>query len=693
MFLLKFRKTLLHSYPFYLVLIGALLFTFLNTVLLPTKTTLTGTETKISGILEEYKIDGNHLRLKIKYKKEFVVGHYYFELKEQLENFEKQVTLGDKIEVKGNLQLPKESRVENGFCYRTYLKNEKTFYLMNVEYLQIISQNKNIYYMIKNKIKQKMKKAIKSQRYLETFILGETSNLDQVVVESFRRNGISHLFAISGMHISLISTILISLFKKIGVGEKKRYQLVSMFLLFYLILTFSPSVLRATLFFILFSINKYFYFYIKSFHIYLLTLSICLFINPYFIYSIGFQYSFLISGALILAENYINKGKNYFNKLLKTSLLSFFTSSIITIYHFYELNFLSILYNLFFVPLISYLIFPLSLLTFIFPILDSVLALLILLLEKVSLFLANLSFGNIILGRPNGIFITLYILIFIISLWEIQKRKILPFYLYLPLFLGQFLSPMLENNSYLMMFDVGQGESILLKSKQKTMLIDTGGIKHFRKEGFKSSNYQSLVDQITIPYLKSKGIRQIDILILTHGDYDHLGEAETIIKKFKVKKIYINNNKMNNLEKNLKLKRKVEKLGPDEILQLGDVSLYSLNDDLKEENDSSIILLASVKNIKILLMGDASCKTEKSILKKYNLPKIDILKVGHHGSKTSSCDMFLNEVDPSFAIISAGENNKFHHPHKIILERFQKRGIKYFITSKQGSIKIPLIKT
>ncbi len=679
--MLKFRKILLLNRTFYLILIFGILLACIRLFVFPIQSNLTGKEQKIEGTLKEVKMEDEFYTLTIRVKKEFLKAYYWVENSKEKEQLQENLIPGYRIVLFGTLEKPSNRRVENGFSSSDYLRTEHIFYLMQVDKIKIFPET-NLYYIIKNKLRLQIEKCKRSSSYLQTFLLGDQSGISKRVRNSFQKNGISHLFAISGMHITFLSSIFLKLLKRLKWKEKQRYFFVGAFLLFYLFFTFSASVLRATLFFILFSLNQIYYFYIKPFHIGILTFTLCLIIEPYFLFQIGFQFSFLISFSLILGSDYINRGKNYITKLLRTSFLSFFSGSIISLWHFYELNFFSIIYNIFYVPFVSLFLFPLSFFTFFFPIFDSVFFHFISILEKTSLFLMNNSFGTFIFGKPSIFILILYFLIFGFSLFSLQKGKTAPFLLFFPFFFVLYFLPNFSHSNYLYMLDIGQGDSILLKSKNQVMLIDTGGKFSYSKKT------TSLVENITIPYLKSKGIRKIDYLILTHGDYDHLGEANVLLSQFRVSNIYINSNSLNFLEKQLQKRNQVEKLKKDQTFQMGDMSFYSLNGNLGEENDSSIVLLLEVFSKKILLMGDASCETEKNILREYQLPKVEILKVGHHGSKTSSCLEFLKTVSPHYALISAGIDNRFHHPHSVIIERLRKLGIEYFVTSEVGSIRI-----
>lgn len=233
--------------------------------------------------------------------------------------------------------------------------------------------------------------------------------------------------------------------------------------------------------------------------------------------------------------------------------------------------------------------------------------------------------------------------------------------------------------------NVDQGDCIFLSLKQnkESILIDTGGT--FSYDQKKTYDYTS---KRIIPYLKSRGIRRLNTLILTHGDYDHMGEAINLVENFKVEKVIFNCGEYNELEKELiKVldKKKIPYYSCIKELNIDDNKLYFLNNnDYGNENDNSSVIYTELNGYKFMFMGDAGVTTEKEIFNKYNLSDIDVLKVGHHGSKTSSGKEFINEVNPKYSIISVGKNNRYGHPNKEVLNNLANS--KIYRTDEDGSI-------
>ena len=231
----------------------------------------------------------------------------------------------------------------------------------------------------------------------------------------------------------------------------------------------------------------------------------------------------------------------------------------------------------------------------------------------------------------------------------------------------------------ILFLDVSQGDSILLHypHNKYNILIDTGG----------NYNYE-ISKNIIIPYLKSKGINKIDYLILTHGDYDHMGESINLIENFKVEKVIFNCDEFNDLEKELiKVleKKKIKYYSCIKELYIDKNKLQFLNTkEYDNENDNSSVIYFNYYNYKFLFMGDASTEREKDILEKYNLKDVDFLKVGHHGSNTSSSEEFINSINPKYSLISVGKNNRYGHPNKEVLDTLNDS--KIYRTDQDGSI-------
>ena len=191
-----------------------------------------------------------------------------------------------------------------------------------------------------------------------------------------------------------------------------------------------------------------------------------------------------------------------------------------------------------------------------------------------------------------------------------------------------------------------------------------------------------------IPFYKSLGVKKIDYMFVTHGDYDHMGEAINLVKNFKVEKVIFNCGEYNELEKDLiKVldKKKTPYYSCIKELNIDNNKLYFLNNnDYGNENDNSSVIYTELNNYKFLFMGDAGVEVEEDLIEKYNLHDIDILKVGHHGSKTSSGKEFIDETNPKYSIISVGKNNRYGHPNDSVLENLEDS--KIYRTDQDGSI-------
>ena len=209
-------------------------------------------ETPFEGILENYTIDGNKLSFILKNKYSLKCT-YYIKDENELKVL-KNLNLGIKLRVEGNIDNPKSNTIPNTFNYKKYLKSKNIYKVMSVENYKVINYKTNIIYKIKNKIIKKVDK-YKSKRYISAFILGDKKYLDDEVKNHYQELGVSHIFAISGMHVSLITGILFFILKKIK--DNLKYFIVISFLIIYVFLTgLQASVLRSVSFFIVNNLNK-----------------------------------------------------------------------------------------------------------------------------------------------------------------------------------------------------------------------------------------------------------------------------------------------------------------------------------------------------------------------------------------------------------------------------------------------------
>ena len=207
--------------------------------------------------------------------------------------------------------------------------------------------------------------------------------------------------------------------------------------------------------------------------------------------------------------------------------------------------------------------------------------------------------------------------------------------------------------------DVGQGDSCLIQKGTTSILIDTGG-----------SIYRDIAQETLIPYFKKHRIYDLDLVITTHADYDHSGALDSLKENFYVKDVVTEATRF--------------------PITIGGITLNNYNthiDEYSEENDKSLVIGFNLMHKDYLIMGDAPIEVEKNIIKEFPNLQCDILKLGHHGSKTSSCDQFIKFTSPEMAIISCGKKNKYGHPNSEVLSVLKRNNVPYRRTDEEGTIR------
>ena len=651
-------KKVLNSFLFYLI-IGIILsiFVILKVYIIKYKSvyqdklyTLTGKVSKV--ILSEKKVS---FVLK---DKENIQMFYYddFDLNE-----------GDNVTVNVLLSTPSNNTIPNTFNYQRYLYNNGIYKVGTVNKIEVIKKNNNIL----NNLKSSLSKKVSFNPYLKLFILGDKKGIDESY-NYYKDIGVAHLLAISGMHVG----VFVSIMRKIlfFLSKKSQNKFISIVLLFYAFITgFTASILRVVVFFIINSINKDYDFKLSRMKVFLLSLYFLILINPFFITNVGFLYSFACFFTMIIINKYLHK--NYFkNLVIITFYMTLFTLPI-TVSLNYEINIMVFVSNFLLIPFVSYILFPFALVTVLFKFLNPIFTFITFIMEKVAYYLSIVNFTKIIIPKTSIVFIIIYYIL-LISFIYFNKKRYLVFLINLIIIIK--IIPFFNTFANIIFLDVSQGDSMLYitKNQSKVYMFDTGGIRN-----------RSVSDN-SLMYLKSLGISKIDYLILTHGDYDHMGEAINLVENFKVEKVIFNCGVFNDLEQELIKeldKKKIKYYSCIKELNIDNNKLYFLQTkEYDNENDNSNVIYFKYGTFKFLFMGDAGIEKEKDILEKYNISDVYVLKVGHHGSKTSSDKKFIDEIKPKYSIISVGKNNRYGHPNKEVLNNLKQSTV--YRTDEDGSI-------
>ena len=651
-------KKVLNSFLFYLI-VGIILsiFVILKVYIIKYKSVYQDREYTLTGKVSKVILSEKKVSFVLKDKENIQMFYYDdFDLND-----------GDKVTVNVLLSTPKKNTIPNTFNYQKYLYNNGIYKVGTVNKIEVIKKNNNIL----NNLKSSLSKKVSFNPYLKLFILGDKKGIDESY-NYYKDIGVAHLLAISGMHVG----VFVSIMRKIlfFLSKKSQNKFISIVLLFYAFITgFTASILRVVVFFIINSINKEYDFKLSRMKVFLLSLYFLILINPFFITNVGFLYSFACFFTMIIINKYLHK--NYFkNLVIITFYMTLFTLPI-TVSLNYEINIMVFVSNFLLIPFVSYILFPFALVTVLFKFLNPIFTFITFIMEKVAYYLSIVNFTKIIIPKTSIVFIIIYYILLIFFIY-FNKKRYLVFLINLIIIIK--IIPFFNTFANIIFLDVSQGDSMLYitKNQSKVYMFDTGGIRN-----------RSVSDN-SLMYLKSLGISKIDYLILTHGDYDHMGEAINLVENFKVEKVILNCGVFNDLEQEL-----IKELDKKEIkyyscikeLNIDNNKLYFLNTkEYDNENDNSNVIYFKYGTFKFLFMGDAGIEKEKDILEKYNISDVYVLKVGHHGSKTSSDKKFIDEIKPKYSIISVGKNNRYGHPNKEVLNNLKQSTV--YRTDEDGSI-------
>lgn len=665
---------------------------------------------------DEYKINGAKLRgfMKDKHGRKIYVT-YEFKTEVEKNKFISIPLVGMRFEVMGTLNQPEPPAHKFGFNMNNYLKSKGAVGVLEITDWTYLNTTSSIFQKISSQryfLIQHIENTFPTSLVAEaqSLLIGFQENVELEMTRAYQKLGITHLFAISGLHIAILSLIVYEGLLRIKTRKELATFLLVVILPIYGVLAGgAPSVWRAVIVAEIILLTRL---YKKISMDDALAISFIFFvlIEPWSIYQIGFQLSYLATLSLIYSGNVLNRYRTWF---VQSFLVTFVCQLLVyplLLFHFYELSISSLVANIIFVPLFSFVILPINTILLIVSFLPGqIVSLLFLIYEPLRAFLAQFILWTQTIpnqmwipGKPAIVLIIVaYISVFYFFYLFDKGAKYWKYFLvlFIPIILLH-LHNKLFDDLRISFISVGQGDSILIELpfSSEIYLIDTGGVLRFEGEEWKKTNEPYEVGrQIVVPYLKGKGIHRIDKLIITHADSDHVEGADEIVKEVEVKEIHIT---PNSYEKEVMkdLVMEARNKGIPVIEQMignywaSNEYIFQYlwpNDTEYEGNNDSLVLYVTNGQFEALLTGDLEEAGENKILKLYpQLENITILKAGHHGSKTSSSELFLQKIMPQLTIFSSGKNNRYGHPHKEVIERFQSLDLKMLNTADLGTVEI-----
>ncbi|WP_414840077.1 DNA internalization-related competence protein ComEC/Rec2 [Carnobacterium sp. TMP28] len=723
------------------LIIGSLLLSFL--VILVTnvhqwtnQTKLTTEDKNFTLIIkpDQIKIDGDQLQFYATTDKsantlpiaEKLVVFYTLNSIKEKKIWESQTTIVT-VTISGNLEQPEKNRNQNQFNYQTFLKRKKVHWILKAETIQSLYQPKSTF-LTKLKpanmrmalLKQIDKKfTVKVSQYMKTLLFADLNSLDKTTIQQFKEIGIIHLLSISGLHIQFFLTGLVYLLWRIGVTKETTFYIMLIVLPFYGNLTgWGTSVYRAIVMSLILLTCSHFKKVVSSLDVWSWTLLSAILIDPYQLFSVGFQLSYLLSLVLlILSQTYFTVSRFPIITNFMISFILMLVSIPILSYHFFEFSWIGIFANLLFVPLFTWLLLPIFIVLLISSFIFyqssffqySVLSTekMLTIIEKIAEMISELPFITIVTGRVP-LFLTLIfscsLIYFILTLEENRNSINRRLFSTLLLIISFILFSNYQRYSpfdKVIVIDVGQGDSIIIKKSfgRGNYLIDTGGSIAFEtQEWQKRKNPSSLAKRVVIPTLKSQGIGSLDQVLISHGDEDHCGALLDLTQSIKVKELIFPVGTLNKPS----FQKAVSKIADSKTviheIIASEEKITAVNSTLavlwplspgKGDNNDSMVLYGKIGSYFWLFTGDIE-DGENQLIQHYPNLKVDVLKVAHHGSQTSTSQNFIDFIQPKYTLISCGVNNRYNHPNSEVLNRIQSSQI--YRTDTNGAIHFNYIK-
>ena len=602
---------------------------------------------------------------------------------------------GDYWRVSAKVQRPKNLNNPGGFDYVTWLNARHihwTGYVRN-HHAQLLGTCFFRYpFLI---IRERMASVLSkgdfdpiSQGVLEALTLGITTHIDKSSWDLFRRTGTTHLMVISGAHIGLVAGLIYGLVQWIWcwfprlcllMPARKMASIIAFLTaaLYSILAGFAAPTQRALIVCFFMFLHNFISQRFSIWQAWRYALLVVLFLEPHSVIMPGFYLSF-IAVAILAAMNQKIPYKG-FKKTVLMQIACLVGLMPLTLFWFSYGAVNGFFANLIAIPWVSFIVVPLGLLTtllgswFLLPWSVTILSKSIHFLfyylhwiDSFSMLNVNISFTQLLL--PLAFIISLSLFIF------------MPLPRLIPVALIIFIAGCLPEHEKIKLgearmdvLDVGQGLAIVIRTANHILVYDTG-VKFYQGS--------DMGQRVIIPYLQTLGVKNIDKVIISHPDLDHLGGLRSLEETYKIKQLIVDNPSV--YKRGLSCHQY-----PDWTWDGISFHFFANPSAIKTKNNSSCVLQILNGKNRILLTGDIEKQAEEYLIKTYgHRLSSQVLVIPHHGSKTSSSDQFLDNVAPQYAIASYGFDNRYHFPHATVMQRYRQHHIMVYNTSDYGMLSV-----
>lgn len=566
------------------------------------------------------------------------------------------IKLGDRYVIKADVESYRKQTVPKGFDAHRFFYSKGIDGKLHLHEWTFIQSTFHIFeYRMKllDQVSQ-----LKSQSIVLSMVFGET-NFDEESTDRYRSLGILYLFSMSGLHVYVMMEGLKKVMFHLDLSVRIQTLIIILFLLCTLYLyQGSYVILRILLMFVFYKISQTYQLGSTGLDRIQWAFLLMILMNHRLLMHQGFFITYIILNMIHLSDYLYKSLDAYSNKVTLTGIVQLVIMPFTRLFSPMLLPFFPLIQFV-----MSYVVTPLSFLVLFFPFLDSHLSRLMVLLDSSFIFLSEKSIN---LSLPSlSILSTFIYLLMIISLLKSKSWIGVTWKSLMIILLFWIPSLKLVQDNQVVFIDVGQGEAIYIDANDCRMLIDA---------------YRGSYD-----YLKNHGIRKLDILVLTHSDSDHTHDATEIINHMKIKRIFISAYDHYDAFRH----DQIFKVKSGDKFNCGELWIDILGPirDYQNSNDNSIVLQLEAISKIFLFVGDIEESAEIDLVNTYgNHLKSDVLKVGHHGSMTSSTEYFIEKVMPEYAVISLGYNNRFNFPDPQVISRLMKHDVSIFRTDIHGTV-------